>query len=121
MDAPCQRPQTITIYYEKVDGSAAGLEPHPCAVVHLFRLAYAGLTPAAEECQGYMNGFAALDNSPCLRYVVVKATAGFAVCRLVLNLLLFYSCLDFTQNWGETRNKSFISIGGIKYGRVNYC
>ena len=47
-----------------------------------------------------MNGFAALDNSPCLRYVVVKATA---------------------QNWGETRNKSFISIGGIKYGRVNYC
>ena len=82
---------------------------------------YAGLTPAAEECQGYMNGFAALDNSPCLRYVVVKATAGFAVCRLVLNLLLFYSCLDFTQNWGETRNKSFISIGGIKYGRVNYC
>ena len=23
--------------YEKVDGSAAGLEPHPCAVVHLFR------------------------------------------------------------------------------------
>ena len=27
-----------------------------------------------------MNGFAALDNSPCLRYVVVKATAGFAVC-----------------------------------------
>ena len=66
-----------------------------------------------------MNGFAAFDNSPCLRYVVVKATAGFAVCRLVLNLLLFYSCLDFTQNWGETRNKSFISIGGIKYGRVN--
>ena len=50
-----------------------------------------------------MNGFAALDNSPCLRYVVVKATAGFAVCRLVLNLLLFYSCLDFTQNLGETR------------------
>lgn len=60
-----------------------------------------------------MNGFAALDNSPCLRYVVVKATAGFAVCRLVLNLLLFYSCLDFTQNWGETRNKSFISIGEL--------
>ena len=55
------------------------------------------------------------------RYVVVKATAGFAVCRLILKLLLFYSCLDFTQNWGETRNKSFISIGGIKYGRVNYC
>ena len=24
-------------YYEKVDGSAARLEPHPCAVVHLFR------------------------------------------------------------------------------------
>lgn len=23
--------------YEKVDGSAAGQEPHPCAVVHLFR------------------------------------------------------------------------------------
>ena len=62
------------------------------------------LTPAAEECQGYMNGFAALDNSPCLRYVVVKATAGFAVCRLVLNLLLFYSCLDFTQNLGKPRH-----------------
>ena len=90
-------------YYEKVDGSAAGLEPHPCAVVHLFRWAYAGLTPAAEECQGYMNGFAALDIPPCRRYVVVKATAGFAVCRLILNLLLFYSCLDFTQNLGETR------------------
>lgn len=30
--------------------------------------------------------------------VVVKATAGFAVCRLILKLLLFYSCLDFTQN-----------------------
>jgi hypothetical protein len=86
-----------------VDGSAAGLEPHPCAVVHLFRWAYAGLTPAAEECQGYMNGFAALDIPPCRRYVVVKATAGFAVCRLILNLLLFYSCLDFTQNLGETR------------------
>jgi len=68
-----------------------------------------------------MNGFAALDIPPCRRYVVVKATAGFAVCHLILKLLLFYSCLDFTQNLGETRNKSFISIGGIKYGRVNYC
>lgn len=29
-----------------------------------------------------MNGFAALDIPPCRRYVVVKATAGFAVCRL---------------------------------------
>ena len=36
------------------------------------------------------------------RYVVVKATAGFAVCRLILKLLLFYSCLDFTQNLGKT-------------------
>ena len=35
------------------------------------------------------------------RYVVVKATAGFAVCRLILKLLLFYSCLDFTQNLGK--------------------
>lgn len=61
------------------------------------------LTPAAEECQVYMNGFAALDIPPCRRYVVVKATAGFAVCRLILKLLLFYSCLDFTQNLGETR------------------
>ena len=50
-----------------------------------------------------MNGFAALDIPPCRRYVVVKATAGFAVCRLILKLLLFYSCLDFTQNLGETR------------------
>ena len=89
-------------YYEKVDRSTAGLEPHPCAAVHLFRWAYAGLTPAAEECQGYMNGFAALDFPPCQRYVVVKATAGFAVCRLILKLLLFYSCLDFTQNLGKT-------------------
>lgn len=60
------------------------------------------LTPAAEECQVYMNGFAALDIPPCRRYVVVKATAGFAVCRLILKLLLFYSCLDFTQNLGKT-------------------
>ena len=50
-----------------------------------------------------MNGFAALDIPPCRRYVVVKATAGFAVCRLILKLLLFYGCLDFTQNLGKTR------------------
>lgn len=50
-----------------------------------------------------MNGFAALDIPPCRRYVAVKATAGFAVCRLILKLLLFYSCLDFTQNLGETQ------------------
>lgn len=49
-----------------------------------------------------MNGFAALDIPPCRRYVVVKATAGFAVCRLILKSLLFYSCLDFTQNLGKT-------------------
>lgn len=49
-----------------------------------------------------MNGFAALDIPPCRRYVVVKATAGFAVCRLILKLLLFYSYLDFTQNLGKT-------------------
>ena len=49
-----------------------------------------------------MNATAALDIPPCRRYVVVKATAGFAVCRLILKLLLFYSCLDFTQNLGET-------------------
>lgn len=42
------------------------------------------LTPAAEECQGYMN--------------------GFAVCRLILKLLLFYSCLNFTQNLGKPRH-----------------
>ena len=52
-----------------------------------------------------MNGFAALDIPPCRRYVVVKATAGFAVCRLILKLLLFYSCLDFTQNLGKTLNE----------------
>ena len=50
-----------------------------------------------------MNGFAALDIPPCRRYVVVKATAGFAVCRLILKSLLFYSCLDFTQNLGKIR------------------
>ena len=50
-----------------------------------------------------MNGFAALDIPPCRRYVIVKATAGFAVFRLILKSLLFYSCLDFTQNLGETR------------------
>lgn len=48
-----------------------------------------------------MNGFAALEIPPCRRYVV-KATAEFAVCRLTLKLLLFYSCLDFTQNLGKT-------------------
>lgn len=48
-----------------------------------------------------MSGFAALDIPPCRHYVVVKATAGFAVCRLILKLLLFYSCLDFTQNLGK--------------------
>ena len=52
-----------------------------------------------------MNGFAALDIPPCRRYVVVKVTAGFAVCRLILKLLLFYSCLDFTQNLGKTPQK----------------
>ncbi len=52
-----------------------------------------------------MNGFAALNIPPCRRYVVVKATAGFAVCRLILKLLLFYSCLDFTQNLGKTLNE----------------
>ena len=55
-----------------------------------------------------MNGFAALDIPPCRRYVVVKATAGFAVCRLILKLLLFYSCLDFTQNLGKTRCEIFL-------------
>lgn len=49
-----------------------------------------------------MNATAALDIPPCRRYVIVKATAGFAVCRLILKSLLFYSCLDFTQNLGET-------------------
>ena len=38
------------------------------------------------------------------RYVVVKATAGFAVCRLILKLLLFYICLDVTQNLGKPRH-----------------
>ena len=50
----------------------------------------------------FMNSFAALEISPCRRYVVVKATAEFAVCRLTLKLLLFYSCLDFTQNLEKT-------------------
>ena len=36
-----------------------------------------------------------------LRHIGVAAS-GFAVCRLILKLLLFYSCLDFTQNLGET-------------------
>ena len=49
-----------------------------------------------------MNATAALDIPPCQRYVIVKATAGFAVCRLIFKLLLFYSCLDFTQNLGKT-------------------
>ena len=50
-----------------------------------------------------MNGFATLDIPPCRRYIVIKATAGFAVCRLILKLLVFYGCLDITQNLGETR------------------
>ena len=57
-----------------------------------------------------MNGFATLDIPPCWRYVVVKATAGFAVCRLILKLLLFYSCLDFTQNLGKTRTSLDIAV-----------
>ena len=64
-----------------------------------------------------MNGFAALDIPPCRRYVVVKATAGFAVCRLILKLLLFYSCLDFTQNLGET----LASTTSIMFILVNLC
>lgn len=48
-----------------------------------------------------MNATAALDIPPCRRYVIVKATAGFAVFRLILKSLLFYSCLDFTQNLGK--------------------
>ena len=40
--------------------------------------------------------------SPCRRYVVIKASVGFAVCRLILKTVLFYSCLDFTQNLGVT-------------------
>lgn len=53
-----------------------------------------------------MNGFAALDIPlPCRRYVVIKASVGFAVCRLILKTVLFYSCLDFTQNLGVTRSK----------------
>ena len=49
-----------------------------------------------------MNATAALDIPPCQRYVIVKATAGFAVFRLISKSLLFYSCLDFTQNLGKT-------------------
>lgn len=49
-----------------------------------------------------MNATAALDIPPCRCYVIVKATAGFAVFRLILKSLLFYSCLDFTQNLGKT-------------------
>ena len=49
-----------------------------------------------------MNAAAALDIPPCRCYVIVKATAGFAVFRLILKSLLFYSCLDFTQNLGVT-------------------
>lgn len=73
-----------------------------------------------------MNGFAALDIPPCRRYVVVKATAGFAVCRLILKSLLFYSCLDFTQNLGEilgflcflcqADSKTAVMAGGGGYG-----
>lgn len=79
-----------------------------------------------------MNGFAALDIPPCRRYVVVKATAGFAVCRLILKLLLFYSCLDFTQNLGKTLfllciwKKLHISLAAVvanhrKTGHLVFC
>ena len=64
-----------------------------------------------------MNGFAALDIPPCRRYVVVKATAGFAVCRLILKSLLFYSCLDFTQNLGETHGRPACDVDVP----INYC
>ena len=78
--------------------TSGGTTTYPVTI----RIDDTGLTPAAEECQGYMNGFAALDIPPCRRYVIVKATAGFAVFRLILKSLLFYSCLDFTQNLGKT-------------------
>ena len=56
----------------------------------------------AEITADAINATAALDIPPCRRYVIVKATAGFAVFRLILKSLLFYSCLDFTQNLGKT-------------------
>ena len=68
-----------------------------------------------------MNGFAALDIPPCRRYVVVKATAGFAVCRLILKLLLFYSCLDFTQNLGKTRVESIAALAKITFAQPVRC
>lgn len=65
-----------------------------------------------------MNATAALDIPPCRRYVIVKATAGFAVCRLILKSLLFYSCLDFTQNLGETH---FCLTFGVHFSTLRLC
>ena len=72
-----------------------------------------------------MNATAALDIPPCRRYVIVKATAGFAVFRLILKSLLFYSCLDFTQNLGEilgflcflcqADSKTAVMAGGVRF------
>ena len=53
--------------------------------------------------------------------VVVKATTGFAVCRLILKLLLFYSCLDFTQNLGKTHGNALKDYqGNIPLVGINY-
>ena len=65
-----------------------------------------------------MNAAAALDIPPCRRYVIVKATAGFAVFRLILKSLLFYSCLDFTQNLGKTH---FCLTFGVHFSTLRLC
>lgn len=70
-----------------------------------------------------MNATAALDIPPCRRYVIVKATAGFAVCRLILKSLLFYSCLDFTQNSGKTHMcmiKMLYKVAIKQYNKYKY-
>ena len=46
-----------------------------------------------------MNATAALDIPPCRRYVIVKATAGFAVFRLILKSLLFIAVWTLHKIW----------------------
>ena len=74
------------------------------------------ILPVAKEWQQrplesiYMNGFAALDIPPCRRYVVVKATAGFAVCRLILQQFAF---LMHKQHPQTAYRKDAVLIGPI--------
>lgn len=70
-------------YYEKVDGTAAGLESDPCPDGDLFCRAYARITPQGTDPKDKMNGSAALDSQPLRRYDANKTVAGQTCCRQI--------------------------------------